>query len=159
MSKIAGVHHICLKTAGRPAWEAAIAFYTQVLGCPVVRSWGEGDGSGAMLDLGNCLLEVFADADEPLAPGVHRHVAFRTDDVDGVVELVRQRGHDGAGGQGAGGGLSHPRGVLPRPGGGVHRILPGAVSGQRVGARLAKSPYILRLTTGSFSHIIVLLKP
>ncbi|MFG6351157.1 MAG: VOC family protein [Oscillospiraceae bacterium] len=92
MSKIAGVHHICLKTAGRPAWEAAIAFYTQVLGCPVVRSWGEGDGSGAMLDLGNCLLEVFADADEPLAPGVHRHVAFRTDDVDGVVELVRQAG-------------------------------------------------------------------
>ena len=161
MSKIAGVHHICLKTAGRPAWEAAIAFYTQVLGCPVVRSWGEGDGSGAMLDLGNCLLEVFADADEPLAPGVHRHVAFRTDDVDGVVELVRQAGcavtMEPA--DKALGGLSHPRGVLPRPGGGVHRILPGAVSGQRVGARLAKSPYILRLTTGSFSHIIVLLKP
>ena len=92
MNKIAGVHHICLKAAGREQWENVIAFYTQVLGCPLVRSWGEGEGSGAMLDLGNCLLEVMADSPAPLSPGVHRHVAFRTDDVDGAVELVRRAG-------------------------------------------------------------------
>lgn len=92
MNHIAGVHHICLKAAGRAAWERAVAFYSQVLGCPLVRSWGEGDGSCAMLDLGNCLLEIFADADEPLSPGVHRHVAFCANDVDAAAQLVRQAG-------------------------------------------------------------------
>lgn len=92
MNGFSGVHHICLKAAGQAAWEAAVAFYSQVLGCPLVRSWGEGDGSGAMLDLGGCLLELFADADRPLSPGVYRHVALRTDDVDGAVELVRRAG-------------------------------------------------------------------
>ena len=92
MNKISGVHHICLKAAGRAQWEAVIDFYTNVLGCPLVRSWGGGSGSAAMLDLGNCLLEVFADAGQPLSPGVHRHVAFRADDVDGAVELVRGAG-------------------------------------------------------------------
>ena len=77
MNKISGVHHICLKAAGRAQWEAVIDFYTNVLGCPLVRSWGGGSGSAAMLDLGN---------------GVHRHVAFRADDVDGAVELVRGAG-------------------------------------------------------------------
>lgn len=92
MNSISGVHHICLKTAGRSMWEDTVAFYTQVLGCPLVRSWGEGDSCAAMLDLGNCLLEVFADAGEPLTPGVHRHIAFCTDDVDGAAELVRRAG-------------------------------------------------------------------
>lgn len=92
MNKITGVHHICLKAAEQEQWEKAVNFYTQVLGCPLVRSWGEGERSGAMLDLGNCLLEIFADAAQPLAPGVHRHVAFRTNDVDGAVELVRRAG-------------------------------------------------------------------
>lgn len=92
MNGISGVHHICLKAAGREQWENVIEFYTQALGCPLVRSWGEGAGSGAMLDLGNCLLEISADAERPLSPGVHRHVAFRTDDVDGAVELVRRAG-------------------------------------------------------------------
>lgn len=92
MNGISGIHHVCLKTAGRAAWEKTVAFYTQVLGCPLVRSWGQGDGSGAMLDLGGCLLEIFADGDGPLPPGVYRHVAFRTDDVDGAVERMRRAG-------------------------------------------------------------------
>ncbi len=92
MSAISGIHHACLKAAGRAAWERAVAFYTQVLGCSLVRSWGEGSASGAMIDLGGCLLELFADADRPLPSGVLRHIALRTDDVDGAVELVRQAG-------------------------------------------------------------------
>ena len=92
MNKITGVHHICLKAAGREQWEKVIGFYTQVLGCPLVRSWGEGAGSGAMLDLGNCLLEIFADGDGPLPSGVYRHMALATADVDGAVELARRAG-------------------------------------------------------------------
>ena len=74
-------------------WEKTVSFYTQVLGCPLVRSWGEGSASGAMIDLGGCLLELFADADRPLPSGVLRHIALRTDDVDGAVELVRRAGY------------------------------------------------------------------
>ena len=69
-----------------------MAFYTGTLGFPLVRTWGEGDGSGAMVDLGNCLLEIFADAPQPLPSGVYRHMALATDDVDGMVERVRQAG-------------------------------------------------------------------
>ena len=92
MNLISGVHHICLKAAGRAAWERTVAFYTQALDCPLVRSWGQGDGSAAMVDLGGCLLEIFADADGPLPSGVYRHVAFRTDDVDGAAALARGAG-------------------------------------------------------------------
>lgn len=92
MNRIDGVHHICLKAAGRAEWEAVVEFYTRVLGCPLIRGWGSGADSGAMLDLGNCLLEVTINSGGSLEPGVHRHVAFRTDDVDGAVELVRQAG-------------------------------------------------------------------
>lgn len=92
MRAVSGVHHVCLKAAGRTAWENTVTFYTQTLGCPLVRRWGEGSASGAMLDLGGCLLEIFADADQPLPSGVLRHIALRTGDVDGAVELVRRAG-------------------------------------------------------------------
>lgn len=92
MSGVSGLHHLCLKAAGRAAWEATVAFYTSTLGFPLVRTWGEGDGSGAMVDLGNCLLEIFADAPQPLPSGTYRHMALRTGDVDGAVERVRRAG-------------------------------------------------------------------
>ena len=92
MNPISGIHHVCLKAAGRAAWERAVAFYTQALGCPLVRSWGEGSASGAMIDLGGCMLELFADADRPLPSGVLRHLALRTADVDAALKLVRQAG-------------------------------------------------------------------
>lgn len=92
MNGISGVHHICLKAPGRAAWERAVVFYTQVLGCPLVRTWGGGDGSGAMVDLGNCLLEIFADGDGPLPSGVYRHMALAAADVDGAVEQARRAG-------------------------------------------------------------------
>jgi hypothetical protein len=34
----AGVHHICLKTAGRAHWETVVAFYRDVFGFPVLRT-------------------------------------------------------------------------------------------------------------------------
>ena len=92
MSGVSGLHHLCLKAAGRAAWEDTVAFYTSTLGCPLVRTWGEGAGSGAMVDLGNCLLEIFADAPQPLPSGAYRHMALRTGDVDGAVERVRRAG-------------------------------------------------------------------
>ena len=46
-----GVHHISLKAKGAEQFQQVLDFYQQVLDCPLVRRWGEGDHQGAMLDL------------------------------------------------------------------------------------------------------------
>ena len=68
-----GVHHISLKVRGAGEFRRVLEFYETTLECPAVRRWGEGDGQGAMLDLGNTLLEVTASGDaagRPLSPPV-----------------------------------------------------------------------------------------
>ena len=47
-----GIHHISLKARGAEEFARVLDFYQTVLDCPAVRRWGEGDGQGAMLDLG-----------------------------------------------------------------------------------------------------------
>ena len=47
-----GVHHISLKAGGEAEFQAALDFYGTVLGCSLVRLWGQGERRGAMLDLG-----------------------------------------------------------------------------------------------------------
>ena len=86
-----GVHHVCIKCAGRAVWEADIAFYRDVLGFPVKRIWTAGEKCGAMLDAGNCLLEIMSNGDGS-ALGVTRHVAFACDDIPGVLDRVREAG-------------------------------------------------------------------
>ena len=86
------VHHISLKVSGPAAFEQVLDFYAQVLNCPLVRRWGEGEGQGAMLDLGNTLLEVTANGPPDLPKGMYRHIAFDVDDVDAMVARVRAAG-------------------------------------------------------------------
>lgn len=86
-----GVHHICIKCNGYDSWQEDVAFYRDVLGFSLVRSWGEGESSGAMLFTGNCLMEVMANGVEPVF-GVTRHVAFACDDVPGMLDRVRAAG-------------------------------------------------------------------
>ena len=50
--KTFGVHHIALKACGLAAYEKTIEFYHNILGMPVVRTWGEGENVGTMLDIG-----------------------------------------------------------------------------------------------------------
>ena len=95
MSKhIHGVHHISLKPAGNEAFDKTIGFYRDVLGMPIVRSWGEGNGRGAMLDTGNSVMEITANGtDDAAQAGSLRHLALATDDVDAVVADVRAAGY------------------------------------------------------------------
>lgn len=86
-----GVHHISLKARGAEEFRQVLDFYQQVLDCPLVRRWGEGDRQGAMLDLGNTLLEVTANG-TAAENGLFAHIAFATDDVDGMVERMRAAG-------------------------------------------------------------------
>lgn len=91
---IKGVHHIALKCHGVEEFEKTIGFYRDVLGMEVIRSWGEGAGSGMMLSTGNSLMEIFANAENDLPQGAIRHFALATDDVDACVEAIKKAGYE-----------------------------------------------------------------
>lgn len=86
---IQGVHHIALKCNRIETFEQAIRFYKEVLQMPVVRSWGE----GIMLDTGNGVMEIFANAQDVLPQGTIRHFALATNNVDACVKAVREAGY------------------------------------------------------------------
>lgn len=94
MSKlIKGTHHIALKCVGYAAFQKTVSFYVDTLGLEVVRTWGEGDSSGIMLDTGNSMLEIFANGTEDAPEGNIRHFALETDDVEACVKAVREAGY------------------------------------------------------------------
>ena len=90
---IQGVHHVCLKAQGSAPYERAKTFYLETLGFSLLREWGEGDGRGCMIGLGNCALELMAGGiPEQNCQGMYRHIAFRTGDVDGLFALATAAG-------------------------------------------------------------------
>lgn len=89
MSLIKGIHHIALKCCGAEEYQKTVAFYRDILGLPVARSW---DG-GIMLDTGSGIIEIFADGESRLPQGAVRHFALLTDDVEACVEAVRKAGY------------------------------------------------------------------
>ena len=93
MGLIKGVHHIALKAQGLEEYEKLVDFYKEILGMPVVRTWGEGEKFGIMLDTGAGIMELFANAPDKLSSGAIRHFALATDDVDACVEAVRAKGY------------------------------------------------------------------
>lgn len=58
-----GIHHVCIKCR-KDQVEKVKEFYTEVLGLPVVRSWGEPELAGFVFDSGAGLIEVFTNAQE-----------------------------------------------------------------------------------------------
>ena len=92
---ISGVHHIALRCKGLEEFDVTVRFYSEILGMKIVRAWGEGLGSGIMIDTGDgSLMEIFADAEERLPQGAIRHLALRTADVDGTIKAVREAGYE-----------------------------------------------------------------
>ena len=93
-----GYHHIALRARD---FEKSFAFYTEGLGFTLAHQWGEGEGRIALLDMGDGnYLELFASApgqtpdangDIP-APWPYFHLALRSTDVDGDIEIVRALG-------------------------------------------------------------------
>ena len=90
---IKGTHHISIKARGKAAFDETVHFYHEILGMPFIRTWGEGDASGAMLDTGNSIMELSAAGDDNKQSGSIRHFALATDNVDLVVERVRAAGY------------------------------------------------------------------
>ena len=75
---ITGVHHVCVKC--RPEeLEKVQKFYGELLGLPLVRSWGEPNVEGLMYGAGTSLIEIFPNAEEDLPQGAIRHFALPGD--------------------------------------------------------------------------------
>ena len=87
---ITGIHHVSLKCGTTKEFEKAKDFYLDVLGFAPVREWPE----GIMIDSGNGLLEIFSNGPGVKSIGAVRHIAFGTDDVDGVIEKVKAAGYE-----------------------------------------------------------------
>ena len=93
MSLTKGIHHVAIKAAGVEHFNKTMEFYTEILGMPVVRSWGEGDNLGAMVDTGAGVMEIFSNAPDTLDQGALRHIAFDTEDTDACIEAVKKGGY------------------------------------------------------------------
>ena len=80
MAKRTGIHHVALRVQDM---DKTVEFYNKI-GCSVIRSWGEGDGRGVMMDLGGGnILEMFAGGvNDPEQKPRYEHLALKSDDVD-----------------------------------------------------------------------------
>ena len=87
---IHGIHHISMKCGTAEEFDRAKAFYLDVLGFSPVREWPE----GIMIDSGSGLIEIFSNGAGIRTKGAIRHMAFSTDDVDGIMEKVRAAGYE-----------------------------------------------------------------
>ena len=92
MALIKGLHHVGIKCGSVEEYEAAIAFYRDVLGFSFVRSWGEGPDSNIMLRVGTMMVELCASGKVSGETGATNHVALAVDDVDACVEAVKRAG-------------------------------------------------------------------
>lgn len=91
---IKGIHHIAVKCADRAQFDTVVAFYKDILGMPAIRTWGEGEDVGMMIDTGAGVMELFASGGDELGYGSVRHFALATDDVDGCITAVRDAGYE-----------------------------------------------------------------
>ncbi len=86
---ITGIHHISMKCGTGEAFLRVRDFYLNVLGFSVVREWAD----GIMIDSGSGLLEIFSNGEGIRNMGAIRHIAFSTDDVDGIASKVKAAGY------------------------------------------------------------------
>lgn len=90
---IKGLHHVSLRCEGVEQFRQARDFYHNILGLELKRSWGEGEDAGAMLDAGNCVIELFAKGRELDKTGSINHLAFAAADTDECIARVRAAGY------------------------------------------------------------------
>ena len=75
-----GYHHVAMNVMD---FEGTIRFYKEALGCELVRVWPAENPSGAMLDVGGSILEIFKkekNVQDDLI--VYPHIALVSEDVD-----------------------------------------------------------------------------
>lgn len=89
MALIKGTHHVALRVTPEK-FPTAMAFYTQTLQLPVLRTWN--DGKCAMLSTGNSIIELLTTPEALPENGMFQHLALATDHVDEIIGIVRDMG-------------------------------------------------------------------
>ena len=92
--KVTGIHHVAIKACGVEDYNKTIDFYHNILGMPIFKEWGEGTESGALVDTGAGMMEIFANGEDYPGQGSMRHIAFEVDDVDSYTEAARKAGYE-----------------------------------------------------------------
>ena len=93
--KIQGVHHIAVKPT-KEQYQKTVAFYTELLGMTVKRSWGDPDYPCLMISCGdNSCMEILPQEPDFTCPktGPLAHIALATDKVDELIEAARAEGY------------------------------------------------------------------
>ena len=85
---IKGIHHISMKCR-KEELQKVKDFYIFVLGLKICREWPD----GIMIDTGNGMIEIFTNAEGEHCLGVIRHVALLADNVDEIIEKVKNAGY------------------------------------------------------------------
>ena len=85
--KLRGVQHVAL---GVTDVEAAVRFYTDVLGCTVVAERPDFGLAGAWLRAGDQQVHLALTPEPP--PDTLQHFAIEVDDLDGAIEEIRAAG-------------------------------------------------------------------
>ncbi len=89
------IHHIAIICSDK---EAALDFYVNKLGFPIIRETFRPERDDWKIDLkmGNSEIELFIMKDHPKRPSPEayglRHIAFRVDSVDDMVEELARKG-------------------------------------------------------------------
>jgi glyoxylase I family protein len=93
-----GFHHIALQAAH---WDETVHFYRDIMGMVVVREIALPDRKLIQMDMGDGgLLEVFSMTAPPTPtqeqqnPGAFLHLGLCIDDLDAVVNRVRESGYE-----------------------------------------------------------------
>ena len=86
---VTGIHHVSLKCSSDTQYRDTVSFYKSIMG---LRENRELNG-GVLLDTGNGLVEIFSNGTDLPGEGSWRHVALAVDEVDGMVESVRNAGY------------------------------------------------------------------
>lgn len=84
---IKGLHHVALAAPDAAIYGRAVAFYRDVLGFPVMKSFSNGPRRITMLDMGNTVLEIVGGVEtEAVGPVFHLAVEVdRPDEVDAML--------------------------------------------------------------------------
>lgn len=88
-----GIHHVSLKATNEQDFLRALSFWRDTLGLSVVRTWGESASSGAMLQIGESIIELSASGTPVPDDGAIRHIALKTENVDACLKAVRDAGY------------------------------------------------------------------
>ena len=92
--RIQGLHHVAIAAADIETYERTVAFYQDVIGLPLVRTFSNPPRRITMLDMGGTVLEIVSGVGVD-ACGPVFHLAFQVEspeEVDGMVARCVEAG-------------------------------------------------------------------